>query len=388
MPGKRSIVFPMWTGVRLLPWLRRLAANGFRIAPSRLPRAAAITAASALGEVLHLIQWATWGRGLRAARIEADPIVILGHWRSGTTLLHELLACDPRLCPPTTAQCACPSHFVLSEQFAADWLGFLLPEQRPMDAMRMGYERPQEDELALCNLGLPSPWWIVAFPNEPPPDPLYADLEHVSDAERRRWVKTWTDFLRHVQFEHRGRLLLKNPLHTYRVPLIRDVFPGAEFIHIVRDPHDLVPSCLHFWRSMFEQYGLQRPTGRHLEEQVLTSIAAMDARLVATWEAVPESQRLQIRYEDLVADPLAVLRSIYGHFGWPGMDEALPRWEAALVDRRGYRRNDHTLDEGLRQRIDVRLAHLISRHGYAHRSVPAEGCVARPRTPRGAAATR
>ena len=149
---------PMWIGVRFVPWLRLLARNGFRVSPARIPRAAAITAASLGNEVLRAIQLAIWGRGLRAARLEADPIVILGHWRSGTTLLHELLACDGRLCAPNTLQCGAPSHFVLSEQFARDRLGFLLPERRPMDAMRMGFDRPQEDEVALCNLGLPSPW--------------------------------------------------------------------------------------------------------------------------------------------------------------------------------------------------------------------------------------
>lgn len=357
----------MWTGVRLMPWLHRLAANRFRITPARLPRAAAITAASAVGELLHFIQWATWGRGLAEARIEADPIVILGHWRSGTTLLHELLACDRRLCAPTTAQCACPTHFVLSEQFAQDWLGFLLPEQRPMDAMRMGYERPQEDELALCNLGLPSPWWIVAFPNEQSPDPAYTDLEALGDVERRRWIKAWTDFLRHVQFEHRGRLVLKNPLHTYRVPLIRDVFPRAEFIHIVRDPYELVPSCLHFWRQMFDQYGLQHATCTHLEEQVFASIAAMDARLTATWDMIPERQRLRIRYEDLVDDPIGMLRLAYGHFDWPGSDEADANWQSYMVTQRGYRRNTHALDESLCDRITNQLADVLARYDYPHR---------------------
>lgn len=367
MPAIRSLVFPMWTGVRLLPWLRRLAANGFRVAPSRLPRAAAITVASAVGELLAFIQWATWGRGLAEARIEADPIVILGHWRSGTTLLHELLACDPRLCPPTTAQCACPTHFVLSEQFAQEWLGFLLPERRPMDAMRMGYQRPQEDELALCNLGLPSPWWMVAFPNEPPPDPQYTDLETVSAAERSRWVRTWISFLQHIQFEHRGRLLLKNPLHTYRVPLIREVFPQAEFIHIVRDPYDLVPSCLHFWRQMFDQYGLQRATCQHLEHQVLDSIITMDARLTATWDMIPARQRLRIRYEDLVADPVEVLRTTYEHFGWPGSDEAYSGWESYLATHREYQRNKHAIDEPLQDRIAERLAPVLMRYGYLRR---------------------
>jgi hypothetical protein len=379
MTGMRRIIFPMWTGVRLLPWLQRLARNGFRIAPSRLPRAAAITAAAVANEVLRGIQFAVWGRGLRAARLEADPIVILGHWRSGTTLLHELLACDPRLHAPTTAQCACPNHFVLSEQFARDWLGFLLPEHRPMDGVRMGYDRPQEDELALCNLGLPSPWWIVAFPNESPPDPLYTDLEGVSDRERRRWVQAWTDFLRHVQFEHPGRLLLKNPLHTYRVPLIQSVFPAADFIHIVRDPSTLVPSCLHFWRRMFDRYGLQRATCRDLERQVLDSIAAMDDRLTATWETIPLARRFRLRYEDLVADPRGALTAVYDHFGWPGVAEARSGWEAYLVEQSDYRRNDHAIDEAGAARIAGRLGDVFMRYGYA----PQPPAPAKCETPRG-----
>lgn len=364
MPDRRPFVFPMWTGVRFLPWLRLLARHRFRIAPSRLPRAAAITAASAAGEVLRAIQWSIWGRGLRAARLEAEPIVILGHWRSGTTLLHELMARDPRLFAPTTVQCACPSHFVVSEQFAQDWLGFLLPKRRPMDGMPMGYDRPQEDELALCNLGLPSPWWLVAFPNEPPPDPLYTDLQGVDDAARQRWLRAWIDFLRHVQFEHPGRLVLKNPLHTYRVPLIRGVFPEAEFLHIVRDPYDLVPSCLHFWRKMFDQYGLQRATCENLEEQVFASIVAMDARIASTWDTIPERQRYRIRYEDLVADPIATLRAAYDHFGWPGADDALPRWQAYLAEQRNYQRNEHAVDTALEQRITARLGHVITRYGH------------------------
>lgn len=373
MAGRRPIVFPMWTGVRLVPWLRLLARNGFRVAPSRLPRAAAITAASIAGEAMRAIQLGIWGKGLEQSRIEADPIVILGHWRSGTTLLHELLACDPRLVAPSTVQCACPSHFVLSEQFAQDYLGFLLPEWRPMDGMPMGYERPQEDELALCNLGFPSPWWIVAFPNEPPPDPLYTDLERVSEAERDRWIRAWTDFLRHVQFEHPGRLVLKNPLHTYRVPLIRTVFPKAEFIHIVRDPHDLVPSCLHFWKRMFDHYGLQRARCRDLEEQVFDSITAMDQRISTTWETVPEPQRFRTRYEDLVADPIGVLRAIYDHFAWPGIEAALPRWQAYLDSQRDYRRNDHPRDDALDARIADRLAGVLTRNGYeARRAVASE----------------
>lgn len=363
----RSFTLPMWTGVRFIPWLRVLARHGFRVSPSRLPRALGITAASLGNELLGAIQWAIWGRRIRATRLEADPIVILGHWRSGTTLLHELLARDSRLTPPNTLHCAVPSHFVLSEEFASRWLGFLLPRRRPMDAMRLGFDRPQEDELALCNLGLPSPWWVVAFPNDPLPDPLYETLEGLAPANRSRWLATWTGFLQAVQFEHPGRLLLKNPLHTGRVPTIRQVFPEADFIHIVRDPHDLVPSCLHFWQRIAETHGLQRPTGAGLEDRVFESILRMDRRIDATWSSIPERHRYRTRYEDLVADPIAVLRAIYGHFGWPGADEAEPSWRAHLMEESGYRRNDLPLDDRLARRIAADLAEVLSRFGYQRR---------------------
>jgi hypothetical protein len=246
-----------------------------------------------------------------------------------------------------------------------------------MDGMRMGYDRPQEDELALCNLGLPSPWWIIAFPNEPPPDPLYTDLEGVSDAERARWLRAWTDFLRHIQFEHPGRLVLKNPLHTYRVPLVRGVFPAADIVHIVRDPHDLVPSCLHFWRRMFDRYGLQRATCANLEGQVLDSIAAMDDRITATWETIPEPHRFRLRYEDLVADPIATLEAVYAHFRWPGTAEALPMWRRYLAEQGEYRRNAHTVDDALRERIAARLTPVFTRYGYDPRR-PAAAATQRP----------
>lgn len=367
MSDRPWFTLPMWTGVRFVPWLRILAQHGFRVAPSRIPRAVGITLASLGNELLTPLQRLFWGRGIDAARIGRDPIVILGHWRSGTTLLHELLARDPALVAPSTIQCAVPSHFVLSEQFATARLGFLLPRRRPMDAMRMGFARPQEDELALCNLGLPSPWWTVAFPNDPPPDPEYETLENVSDAARDRWVAAWTGFLRTIQFEHPGRLLLKNPLHTHRVPLIRRVFPAADFVHLVRDPHEMVPSCLHFWRRISEDHGLQRPAATDLEDRVFASILQMERRLAATWDSIPERHRIRVRYEDLVADPLGVLRGLYSHFGWPGCDAAEPLWREHVEAERGYRRNDLPLDERLRERIAHDLGEVLDRHGYRRR---------------------
>ena len=220
--------------------------------------------------------------------------------------------------------------------------------------------------MALCNLGMPSPWWSIAFPNEPDVDAAWADLERLSDREHARWLAAWTTFLRDVQLEHPGRLLFKNPLHTCRVPIIRSVFPATDFIHIVRDPHDLVPSCVNLHMRISEAHGLQRPRRNGLEERVFDSITKMDARLTATWDAIPPAHRFRTRYEDVVAEPLAVLRSIYDHFGW-SRDAVEPAWQTAIRDRGDYRPNMHRPEPSVTAAINDRFGALLTRYGYPRR---------------------
>ncbi|HZD32715.1 MAG TPA: hypothetical protein VE779_13770, partial [Candidatus Angelobacter sp.] len=62
-----------------------------------------------------------------------DAVVVLGYWRSGTTLLHELLCLDNRFTFPTTHACMNPHHFLFSESSALAREGAVA--QRPMDEM-------------------------------------------------------------------------------------------------------------------------------------------------------------------------------------------------------------------------------------------------------------
>jgi omega-hydroxy-beta-dihydromenaquinone-9 sulfotransferase len=91
-----------------------LCAHGFRVTPSRVAVAASVTFATAGNSLLGLLQSAIYGTRLRAVNVEHDPIFVLGHWRSGTTHLHELLALDNRLACPTVFECGAPHHCMLT----------------------------------------------------------------------------------------------------------------------------------------------------------------------------------------------------------------------------------------------------------------------------------
>jgi hypothetical protein len=61
-----------------------------------------------------------YGRLIDETWIDQPPVFIIGHWRSGTTYLHELMHLDSRFVSPTTYQCFAPHHFLLTQWQLAD----------------------------------------------------------------------------------------------------------------------------------------------------------------------------------------------------------------------------------------------------------------------------
>src|SRR6187549_1352751 len=210
-----------WHGMDFFTWMKLLVGNRFAFAPIRLSMVVTVTIASLLNSFASVFQWLLFNHAIRRTKIKQPPLFVLGHWRSGTTLLHELLMLDPRHTCPTTYQCLAPHHFLWSEKFLPSFLQFLLPKQRPMDDMPAGLDRPQEDEFALVNLGVPSPYLAWAFPNHGPVADEYLDLRTLSATEREEWKRTWQDFVQRVALRSEDcRIVLKSPTHTARVRTI------------------------------------------------------------------------------------------------------------------------------------------------------------------------
>ena len=175
-----------------------------------------LSALSLMNFLLWLLQTVFYGRRIARTEIRQPPVFVLGHWRSGTTLLHELLVCDPRHTYPNTFDCFCPNHFLLSTRLFTWWLWPLMPAKRPMDDMAVGWDSPQEDEWAMCNMGVRSPYLTLLFPNRPPAYPEYLDLRAISPAARERWKAGLMWFLRCLTLRKPGRIVLKTPQHTCR----------------------------------------------------------------------------------------------------------------------------------------------------------------------------
>lgn len=371
-----------WNGMSFGGWWRLIAKNHFRLGWQWWHMLPLLPLLTGLHSVLRAYQRAVvawWGciDPLWAApkNLDTPPIFILGHWRSGTTLLHELMVLDARHTFPNSYECFEPNHFVISGGFVPRILNFLAPTKRPMDNMAAGWDRPQEDEFALCNLGLPSPYLTLAFPNEPPQDQEYLTLTNVPPAARERWKKVFLRFLCEVQLRRAKRMVLKSPPHTGRVKILLEMFPNARFVHITRDPCAIFPSTVNLWKQLYSIQAMQKPTFAGLEEYVFDNLTRMYEAFEADRGLIPPENYCEVRYEDLVSDTVSVMHEVYRQLDLGGFNDVRPAIQAYLDQNKGYQTNKFKqLSLELRQQIAKRWGAYASRYGYTiDTTTPAAG---------------
>jgi hypothetical protein len=380
-PCKEQLVFArkriqpvrIWFGCTFHAWIRLLARNRFAFQWPFRYVIALVTVVSLFQSLLRYVEEVLYRRRVARTTMPEQPLFIIGHWRTGTTFLHELLILDQRHTYPTTYECFAPNHFLLTEDFLPRWLGFLMPSRRPMDNMRAGWDRPQEDEFALCLMGQPSPYLTLAFPNRARQYPEYLDLEELSPQALDAWKKAFTGYLRRLTFKKPGRLVLKSPPHTCRIKVLLELFPDARFVHIVRNPYVVFPSTLTLWKTLYRTQGLQRPTFAGLEEQVFDTFNRIYEGLEEGRKLVAPRRFHELRYEDLVRDPVGQLRGLYEHLELGGFERVLPRVEGYLAQIAGYQTNRYTLSLELREAITERCGKVIRQYGYSAIEVSDQG---------------
>ena len=365
-------VFRVWTGMQFGPWLALLKRNHFAISRRRLGIVLFTTCAALVCWALALVQRVLYGRRISAATLALDPVFVIGHWRSGTTFLHELIALDDRFVFPTTLECFGPSHCLVS-RWLAPLFTWLIPARRPMDRLAFGWDRPQEEEWALTMLGLGSPYEVLAFPNHRRSAAPFLDLLDVGGDAMQRWKDGFWRFLQTVQFRADGggttrRLLLKSPTHTARLKVLCEMFPGAVFVHLVREPRDVFASTVKLWTSLFAINACQEPILDALppgipsiEDYVYENFEAMYRSFERDSRDLPLDRICHVRFGDLTEDPIGTVERIYETLAL-GPFSPLRERLAAYVAAADLRAETYSLPAELAGEIDRRWNKYFERY--------------------------
>ncbi|MDQ7785544.1 MAG: sulfotransferase [Desulfomonilaceae bacterium] len=343
--------------------LRVLKRNGFRIDTACLSRLGYLVAMGVLNHVYGACESLFNARRIQAVRIEQAPVFIIGHWRSGTTHLHNLLSLDDNLAAPSAYQAFFPRHFVFTHT-AATLFDLFAPRKRPMDNVVFGSDVPQEDEFAVAALSSVSPYLRVLFPVTC--DLGYAELDPLAlpEGALNRWKDSLTLFVKKLTLFYGKRIVLKSPPHTARVGILLEMFPDAKFIHIVRNPYTVYMSTHGLWRDMFANAHLQLPTPGVVDELILKWYVELFRLFERDRALIPKGSLYEVKYEDLEARPLESLQGAYQVLGLSGFAGLRERVTQYLEVIKGYRKNNHDLDDDAKQKVARHWKRTFQQYGY------------------------
>lgn len=294
------------------------------------------------------------------------PVFILGHWRSGTTHLYNTMcqSGDWGYVPPVATGLPW-DLFGLARAFAP-LLERALPEHRYIDNIPVTPESPQEDEIAIANMSEASFYHGIYFPKnfaENVQRGLFFD--GCSTADIRGWQRQFTYFLRKL-YVHQGRkrLLIKNPVYTGRFAMLREMFPGAKFVHIHRNPYDVFLSMRNFYEKLLAEFALQGYEHVDIDETILSVYDRMMRAYEKDAESVPSEQLVELGYEELDNAPMEALERIYSGLALPAFDTARPAFENYLASVKTFKKNKFSYSDEAAAKVESRLGYFIEKWGY------------------------
>jgi len=291
------------------------------------------------------------------------PVFVLGFWRSGTTLLHELLCCDPQFGFPSTYACMNPSHFVLTEAWAS---GRKAPQQttRAMDSMSYSWASPQEDEFALLALGAPSPYESLIVPSLMRDPKALLDLRQHGSTEQKRWGDALWHFLLLLTVQQGKKIVFKSPPHGFKLPLLLSMFPQSRYVLIERNPYEVYASNLKLWQTLLDMYAVESSSSDEIEQFVLAAYI-MHEEAIAEGKSIAGANRLAcVRYEELAADPIGQMERLYKELDLGNFDRVRARMEKYVADVAGYVRNCFTISSVQKASVECAWGPLIQAKGY------------------------
>jgi len=191
-------------GISMRNWIRLVSSNG-GIDKKYYSKAIFITVTSLCTAPARLFFKVRYGTRINDTTVKNPPVFIIGHWRTGTTYLHELLSQDPQFCYVSLWETLLPDSFLSFEQIKP-FLARFLPSKRPMDEIKVEMDGPYEDEAALAVLLPWSFFHCLHFPKNA--EEQYQKAVHfqgLTPEEVNQWKKTYLTFIKTVTFANQRK---------------------------------------------------------------------------------------------------------------------------------------------------------------------------------------
>ena len=315
---------------------------------------------------LSPIQDRRYAHRLAGQPLQHDPVFILGHWRSGTTFVHNVLSCDKHFGYCTTYQTVFPHLMMFGQPFFKKNMSWLMPDKRPTDNMELAVDLPQEEEFALSNM---MPYTYYNFWFFPKYQEEYCNrymlFQDISPEELRVWEETFTKMIKISLWNTGGtQFLSKNPPHTGRVKELVKMFPNAKFIYLMRNPYTVFESTRSFFTNTIQPLKLESFSDEQIETNILKIYARLYHKYEADKQCIPDGNLIEVKFEDFEADAYGKTEEIYQKLGLTGWDEAKTAIEQYVGSKKGYKKNKYQYEDRTRKLVEENWQFALEQWGY------------------------
>ena len=319
-----------------------------------------------LAALEHLI----WDKRVRNTAVQKPPLFILGHWRSGTTYLFNLLSCDPDTAFMDSMTTFTFHNFLLLHKILPHFYGKKLTGDRYGDSMEFLPESPQEECYAIADCIDETFTHLITFPQSAQ---KYIDLnfeDTMSPTQQKRWCDAHSFLLKKISYFRKGRrILFKSPDNTAKMGMIHDLYPDAKFIHIYREPYKVILSTINMFETGIGAMTFEKvPSHEMIEDTIIALYKRMYTQYFKDMSRVPQGQLIEIAYSDLVRAPIETLEQIYTTLDLPNFENAKPLMLAHIESQKSYKTNKFELSNELRRKINRELGFFFEHYNIPMRT--------------------
>ncbi|MFX0061822.1 MAG: sulfotransferase [Candidatus Hermodarchaeota archaeon] len=346
-------------------WMRLFLAKGITTLKCYFPRVFLINLLNSFDIPFSFYENRRYNKLINTTKLTKPPIFILGHWRSGTSHLHNLLCQDPQFGFLNLLQAAFPKSY-LTNKFYSSLIEMYLPKTRPMDNMAFGALTPGEDEMMLGNLFPFSFYNSLYIPcrMEESYD-VFISLKRLPKKHLEEWKRNYIYILKKITYCRKGKqLMLKSPANTARIKLLLELFPDAKFIHIYRNPYIIFYSTLHFYRKSIQPFMLQKISDKNLESTIFSIYKEMMNDYFKDKHLIAKQHLVEVKFEDLEEHPVEQLHRIYSHLDLKGFKHAKPYFTKYLDSIKTYKKNKYSCDPQVIEKIQKHWKLTIDNWNY------------------------
>lgn len=315
---------------------------------------------------INCIENAIYNRKFKGVEIKQDPLFIIGHWRSGTTYMHNVFACDKQFGYTTTYQTVFPFLMLFLNRFFKLMTSIAMPKKRPTDNLELNTDQPQEEEFAMANMTPYSYYNFWVFPQDTDEyRDKYLLFNSITSKESKDFDEAYTRLIKLSLYNTKGeRYLSKNPPNTGRVAHLLKLFPNAKFIYLVRNPYTVYESTCNYFSNTIIPLKFQDYSDEQMKSSILETYSQLYDKYESDKLLIPEGNLVEMKFEDFEADPLERCREIYEKLSLPNFHKTEAAIAAYVGNKKGYKKNRYSYAPETIDTVNKHWSRAIEQWGY------------------------